>query len=179
MINDRAPAGRWVVDADGSQVNFRARTFFGLLPVNGIFERFAGVLQVADDGSVGGALVVEANSIKTGIDRRDEQLLSARFLDAARHPQIRFTAEQIVPRAVLEMRISEEERMTIGGRLELGETTVQLAFPITVIEHGDHIHIEGRAVLDQDEALPGRRQPGLISRRVRVDVALTLRPAGA
>ena len=59
LIVDRLPAGTWRVDPDGSEVLFKARALFGLLPVSGIFERFTGEMNVDESGLATGKLLVE------------------------------------------------------------------------------------------------------------------------
>jgi polyisoprenoid-binding protein YceI len=177
VIVDRVPAGVWIVDPAGSQVNFRTRSLFGLVPVNGIFERFAGELRVDAAGATTGSLNVRVDSIQTGIDSRDERLRSAEFFDARTHPDVVFVVESIGPRTQQEMRLSEEDRMTISGRLELKGTSIELSFPVTVIAHGDHIHIEGKVKIDHQAAGLGWTRPGIVGKTVRADVALTLNPS--
>src|ERR1700739_2816374 len=63
LIVDRLPPGRWQVDPHGSDVLFKARSLFGLLPVSGVFEHFSGVMDVDPEGAATGQLVVETPSI--------------------------------------------------------------------------------------------------------------------
>lgn len=177
VIVDRVPAGVWRVDPSGSQLNIRARSLFGLLPVNGFFERFEGELRAEANARVSGALAVEAASIRTGIDQRDRRLCSAEFLDVAAHPLIRFELASIGPGAAPELRLSEEQRMTLSGVLSVRGVEIPLSAPVTVIAHGDHLHLECRARIDHHAAGLGWKRPGLIGRAVSVEVALTLRLA--
>jgi polyisoprenoid-binding protein YceI len=166
LITDRLPEGNWVVDPDSSEVLFKARTIFGLLPVNGVFERFSGEMHVHPDGVAHGTLVVDATSIGTGIGRRDEHLRSDDFLAALEHPQITFTLEKIEP--------SGEDHLNVSGDLQIRDTTIPLSFTAYAIAHGDHLHLEGRADLDHDQAGLGWTKPGFVGKRVRTEVALTL-----
>lgn len=170
LITDRLPEGVWVVDPGGSEVLFKARTIFGLLPVNGVFERFSGEMNVDADGAAHGKLVVEAASVGTGIRKRDEHLLSTDFLAALEHPQITFTLDGFEP--------SGEDHLDVTGSLQIRETTIPLSFTAYAIAHGDHLHLEGRATIDHDAAGLGWSKPGFVGKTVRTEIALTLSRAG-
>lgn len=169
LITDRLPAGVWVLDYASSQVNFRARTMFGLLPVNGYFNAFDGMLTVDADGNAHGALNVRTATIRTGIDRRDQQLCSREFFDASAHPEMTFALEQVSP--------GFAQQLDLVGTLQIRDREVALSFPATAIRHGDHLHIEARVVIDHHQAGLHWAKPGLIGKRARAELALTLRPA--
>ncbi len=169
LIVDQLPAGTWRVDTDGSEVAFTARTLLGLVPVRGLFERFHGELLVAADGASSGALVVETASIQTGLARRDRDLRGQRYFDAERHPEMVFTLAQITP--------APAQELDVSGTLEVCGKHVAMSFRAQAIAHGDHLHIEGSVSVDHDLAGLGWAKPGLVSSRVRAQVALTLTPA--
>lgn len=175
VISDRFPAGVWVVDPRSSQVNFRARTMFGLLPVNGFFETFSGTLTVDERGAAQGTLSVRTATIQTGIDHRDQQLRSAQIFDAQAHAEMTFTLETVT--AARHDPFERTDHLRLGGTLTVRAHELPLSFPATVISHDDHLHIEARVMVDHEAAGLGWRRPGVIGRRVRADVALTLRPS--
>jgi polyisoprenoid-binding protein YceI len=170
LITDHLPAGRWRVDDSSSEVLFRSRTLFGLVPVNGEFTRFSGELEVDQAGACSGRLIVQPESVSTGIKRRDAHLRSADFFDAGNHPEVTFTLEGLGP--------SGEDHLDVTGDLQLLHVTIPLAFTIYAIAHGDHLHIEGRALIDHEAAGLGWAR-AMVSGRARVDLALTLTRAGA
>jgi len=169
LITDRLPAGSWRVDPSSSEVLFRSRTLFGIVPVNGEFTQFSGELEVDQDGGTRGALIVQAESVATGIRRRDAHLRSADFFDAQNHPQVSFALQAVNP--------SGEDHLDITGELQLLHVTMPLRFTIYAIAHGDHLHIEGRALIDHVAAGLGWARRGMVSGTARVDLALTLTPA--
>ncbi len=171
LLSERLPEGLWRVSPESSEVNFRARTFFGLLPVNGYFGDFAGELRVDADGHGEGFLTVDTNSIHTGIERRDQHLRSADFFHALAHPEMSFSVSAV--------EASGQEHLNMSGTLTLRTRELALAFPVYAILHGDHLHIEGRVQIDHHGAGLGWKRPGLVGARVRADVALTLNPATA
>jgi len=166
LIVDRLPAGDWTVDPEGSEVNFKARALFGVLPVNGYFGEFSGDLTVDAAGAVNGSLVVQTATIETGIAKRDADLRSAAYLGVADYPQLTFTAQKL--------EASGEDHLNLTGSLEVHGTTIPLSFPVYAILHGDHLHIEGRVKIDHQAAGLKWAKPGMVGKTVRADVALTL-----
>ncbi len=166
LIVDRLPEGVWQVDPDGSEVFFKARALFGLLPVTGIFEQFSGELTVNGEGGVSGRLVVQAASVNSGIDRRDADLRSASYFDIDAYPEMTFTVEKLEP--------SGSEHLDLSGTLQIQHRSVPLTFPVYAIAHGDHLHLEGKVTIDHDAAGLGWSKPILVGKRVRAEAALTL-----
>ena len=154
------------VDPDGSEVFFKARALFGLLPVTGIFEQFSGELTVTAEGGVSGRLVVQPASINSGIDRRDADLRSASYFDTDAYPEMTFAVEKLEP--------SGSEHLNLSGTLQIQQKTVPLTFPVYAIAHGDHLHLEGKVTVDHDAAGLGSSKPLLVGKRVRAEAALTL-----
>ena len=170
LIVDRLPTGVWRVEHGSSEVNFRAKALFGLIPVNGFFDGFSGELRVDEDGAASGTLVVETGTLKTGINRRDADLKSPRYLDSTGHPQMTFTLGSVEP--------SDEDHLNLTGSLVVRERTIPLSFPVYAIQHGDHLHIEGRVQINHHAAGFDWAKPGMVAKAVRADVALTLTSAG-
>jgi polyisoprenoid-binding protein YceI len=81
----------WVIEPKYTSFEFSVKNFF-FFKVKGKFSNFIGNL-VIDEGDIRRSSVevtIKAPSISTGIKRRDDHLLSADFLDAAKHPLISF-----------------------------------------------------------------------------------------
>lgn len=154
------------MDPHGSEVFFKARALFGLLPVTGVFERFSGEMTVDSEGAVDGRLVIEMASINTGIGRRDADLRSSSYFNVDQYPEMTFTLEKVAP--------SGEDHLNVEGTLQVLETEIPLAFTAYAIAHGDHLHLEARANVDHDAAGLGWAKPGMVGKRVRAEAALTL-----
>lgn len=93
--------GRYDIDTRGSISTFRTRHLFGLMPVRGTFTIRTGTIDVAEpltDSSI--RVEIETASFYTGDERRDGNVRSARFLDAARHPIMTFVSERVDGNAV-------------------------------------------------------------------------------
>jgi len=78
--------GHWVLDSSLSKVRFAERIFWGLVKVQGRFTAFSGSGTVESEGRVTGSVKVEAASLDTENDKRDEHLQSSDFFDVVRHP---------------------------------------------------------------------------------------------
>ena len=87
--------GEWVIDTDHSSIRFLAR-HIGLSRVHGRFTSFRGRITVGErieQSSI--EVVIDADSIDTAAEKRDEHLRSADFLDVERFPKLHFYSDQI------------------------------------------------------------------------------------
>lgn len=88
LLDDPTMAGTWTLEPERSSVRFISRTLWGLIPVNGRFTALSGEARFAGDGTASGRLVVQADSVRTGIGMRDRHLRGADFFDVRNHPDI-------------------------------------------------------------------------------------------
>ncbi len=114
--------GTWQVDGDGSEVGFKVRTFWGAVPVKGVFERFEGSFDVREDGA-SGELRIEAASLNTHNKTRDKHLRSADFFDVAQYPEITFSPSSVLQRS---------GGLTISGALTVGTSSLPLQLEAAV-----------------------------------------------
>ena len=111
---DLPVAGRWQVDTSHSSVEFVARHLM-IARVRGRFTDFAGTIDVGDtpeDSSV--EVTIQAASISTGDEKRDEHLRSADFLDSERFPVLEFRSAAVAARG---------SRWTVSGDLTIRGVT--------------------------------------------------------
>lgn len=111
--------GRYEIDTDDSTVAFRSRHLFGLLPVRGTFAVRGGTVDVAEPLTASSVRVeIDAAGFRTGNDRRDEDVRSPRFLNAARYPLLTFASERVEDTAVVgtltACGVSRPVRLAIG-----------------------------------------------------------------
>lgn len=86
------PAGTWVFDPPHTAIRFIAK-HVGMAHVHGRFTRFEGGIRVAENMSDSQVSIrIDASSISTGNQTRDDHLRSADFLDVENYPHIDFTS---------------------------------------------------------------------------------------
>jgi polyisoprenoid-binding protein YceI len=129
---------RWRLDPARSSVDFRAPHFWGLVTVKGHFKLYEGTLDLRFAPAV--QLTIEADSLDTGIAKRDQHLRSADFFDAAHYPQVRFASDS----AVL-----DGDSLKVRGRLHAAGKSIPLEldaavdvvdgdFQIEAVAHATH-----------------------------------------
>jgi len=102
----------YAIDSVHSQVAFKVRHLVSKVP--GRFNKFSGSIAVdpADLSTAKVTAAIEAASISTNHDGRDNHLRSADFLDAANFPELKFESVRYIPEGAK------------GGRL-LGNLTIK------------------------------------------------------
>jgi polyisoprenoid-binding protein YceI len=96
-IATAVPAGTYSIDPVHSRLGFAVR-HLGIATVRGHFGSFEGTFEIGDDlasAKVHGS--VEAASIDTQEQQRDDHLRSADFFDVERFPRIEFESKEIRP----------------------------------------------------------------------------------
>jgi polyisoprenoid-binding protein YceI len=131
---------RWSLDRDGSSVGFTVKTMWGLIPVRGRFDRFAGSYEVGRNGTTI-ELTIEADSIDTGNAKRDEHLRSSDFFDVDDHAQMRFRSTRVYAVG--------DEMLHVVGNLEVAGIVEPLEFAVTVQPAGDGLAVEATTTVDQ------------------------------
>ncbi|MET7364644.1 YceI family protein [Streptomyces sp. NPDC005566] len=90
--------GDWDIEPTHSQFGFTAR-HIGMARIHGRFNTFAGAVRIADrmeDSAM--HVVIDASSIDTNLQMRDDHLRSGDFLDVGRYPTLEFYSERFVHR---------------------------------------------------------------------------------
>src|SRR5688572_1911079 len=115
----------YALDRSHCQLNFIGEAL--LISAHGFFERWDADIQVDRDNLENSALTItiESASINTRINRRDDHLRSADFLDATTHPQIKFVSTKIAK--------IDDTNLTITGDLTLRGITKSLNVPVKVV----------------------------------------------
>ncbi len=108
--------GDYDIDVEHSHIGFVARHAM-VTKVRGAFTKFEGVLHI--DGSEptrsSGEIAVDATSIDTGSQQRDEHLRSNDFFDMSQYPQITFRSTSVLARG--------DDKYTVTGDLTVKGAT--------------------------------------------------------
>ena len=116
--------GHYDIDPSQSRVTFTTRHLFGLGRVNGSFAIRGGTADIADPVAASAIYAeIETASFRTNSSQRDRAVLSARFLDPARHPVMIFQSDQI-----------EAEAQVLTGTLTVRGTTRPVTLAVTRCE---------------------------------------------
>lgn len=98
MTDFAVPIGTWIIDPIHSSIEFSARHLM-VGRVRGRFNVYSGSVTVSENGNkaqVEANVDIEANSVDTGNEKRDDDLRSPNFLDVENHPMLRFTLSEVV-----------------------------------------------------------------------------------
>src|ERR1700754_3217838 len=116
-------AGTWDIDPVHSDVSFTVRHMM-VSKVRGRFGTFAGeIVTGADLSGSSVAATIEANSIDTGNDQRDEHIRSADFFDVTNHPQWTFRSTGV--------RVDGSE-VVVDGELTIKGVTRQVPLALEI-----------------------------------------------
>ena len=86
---------QWNIDPAHTSVEFSVK-HLGIATVKGRFKKFSAIAEASESGQLQRIeATIEAGSIDTGVDQRDDHLRSADFLDAARFPEVKFVSTGI------------------------------------------------------------------------------------
>jgi polyisoprenoid-binding protein YceI len=92
-----AAATTWEIDPVHTTFQFSVRHMM-VSNVKGVFHKFSGSFEIDDKDltKTRASAVIDAGSIDTGIEKRDEDLRSANFFDVAKYPKITFASKRVV-----------------------------------------------------------------------------------
>jgi polyisoprenoid-binding protein YceI len=111
---------QWTIDAAHTNVDFSVK-HLGIATVKGRFRQFSASAETSADGRLTGiSATIDANSIDTGVEQRDNHLRSADFFDVARFPAINFVSTAIT--------YSSPTEAAVQGDLTLHGVTRQVSF---------------------------------------------------
>jgi polyisoprenoid-binding protein YceI len=104
---------------------------FGWSTQRGRFDRVTGTISLDPDAKTGKVEVsMDANSISTGVDKLDEHLRSADFLNAAKYPSITFRAAKI--------KFGGDAPASVPGEITILGVTRPITLTITRFGCGPH-----------------------------------------
>ena len=141
LLADGKLAGSWTLDGARSSVGLRTKSVWGMVKVKGVFSQVSGAAVISAAGEATGTITVAAASIDTGVKKRDDHLRSADFFDAAKYPDITFTAASVTLTG---------EGAVVSGTLTVRDQTR----PVTL---SGKVSAQGTAQITLDAELPVNR----------------------
>jgi polyisoprenoid-binding protein YceI len=161
---------RWRLDPSGSSAEFRVPALWGLSSVEGRFQRLDGWLEIDADDHPRMVLTLDAASIETGIERRDEHLRSATFFDVEQHPEVRFRSRAVDDHG--------DGRLDVDGELEAAGERVPLQVEVTVEQVDGRLEVDGAATVDQRKlGMTFFAVLGIVGTKTALNVHARMRPA--
>ena len=134
--------GRWHLDPARSSVEFHVRHFYGLMTIKGRFERYQGSLDLSARPAV--ELTIDADSLNTKVEKRDEHLRTDDFFDVANHPHVRFVSDSAT---------HQGDTLEVSGRLHAAGKHIPIEVNAQLRDVGidGEVEIEAAALADPRE----------------------------
>ena len=133
---------RFRIQPEASEITFRATS--RLMNAEGRFARFSGDVLADPAVLTGGrvTLTIDASSLDTGIEMRDNHLRSSDFFEVERFPTVAFQSLRIE---------AAGRRATVVGRLTLHGVTREIAVPIDVQITSTALVASGEFIVNRGE----------------------------
>jgi len=155
LLADGKLAGSWALDGARSSVGLRTKSVWGMVKVKGVFSQVSGAAVISPAGEATGTITVAAASIDTGMKKRDDHLRSADFFDAAKYPDITFSAASVA---------LSDESAVVSGTLTVRDQTRPVTVNGTVSAHGqDEISLDAELPVNRGHHGLSFNQLGMMS----------------
>lgn len=120
-----AQAKVYTVDSAHSSVGFTIRHFVSY--VEGRFKEFTGNIDydAANPASSTVNFTVQAQSINTDNDKRDDHLRSEEFFNASKYPTLSFVSKKVIAR--------DKEHLDVVGEMTIHGVTKAITVPVTIL----------------------------------------------
>lgn len=134
------------VDLGHSNILFKCK-HLGVSYQWGRFDRFEGSFTLSEDVAKSRVeITVDASSVNSNDEKRDQHLRSADFFDSKQFPEMNFTSTKVVAKG--------DDVFTISGDLTLHGVTRFIEFDVTKVGEaatrmGDRAGFEGSFVIDR------------------------------
>jgi polyisoprenoid-binding protein YceI len=160
------PPGTWRVDPEASELTFRSRGVFGLVPVRGSFGAYEGELEV-DGRDVRGELRIEAATLDTKNEKRDTHLRSADFFHVTVHPTVTFSLTELAP--------SAQDTLQLNGTLRIRDNELTIHGPVRAsLLAEDRLRLDTEISVDRAAAGVGWSKMGMIQGRAHLGASIVL-----
>ena len=134
--NEEAPT--WGIDKLHSKIGFEVTHFF--TPVEGFFNDYEGNLSLDPDNLEGSSasFTVKVASVKTDSEKRDNDLQSGNFFNAAKFPEMKFISTGFS---------KTDDGYVVKGNLTIRDVTKAVEIPFKVLGIGEHPMKKGKMLL--------------------------------
>ena len=113
----------WQIDPAHSSINFSARHMM-IAKVHGRFEQFNGAINFDENNPVNTTvdITIDASSINTKEEKRDDHLRSGDFFDAATYPTLTFKSSRV--------ELTDEENAKLYGELTIKDVSKEVVLDV-------------------------------------------------
>lgn len=127
---------------DGSEVKFKIKNFG--VSVAGNFTGLKGKIIFFPDSLSASSFDVDidANTINTGIDQRDNHLRQEEYFDVKKYPAIHFTSTKITIS-------TDKDYLFVFGKLTIKDVTKEISFPFKAVAKDNGYLFEGEFSLNR------------------------------
>jgi polyisoprenoid-binding protein YceI len=154
LLGEPETVGTWKLVSDRSSFRFTNRTLWGLANVKGRFDEASGAVQITDENTVSGHVIIAAASLNTGMGSRDDALRSADFFDVERFPEITVVVTAVNP--------TGGSAADLEANASIKGTTQPLPLPVTVAPLDDgSVRISTKLEIDRARFELGENKLGL------------------
>lgn len=158
LLGPRAEAKpvTWKIDPNHSRVTFSIRHMFSKVP--GTFDAFSGTIQLDPDKPAAAStqVEIEAKSINTNVERRDNDLRSPNFFDVEKYPTISFVSTGVKDLG--------SGKLEVAGNLTMHGVTKPVTLAAALLGSGPGMNGETRAGFEATTTID-RKQFGIIWNR--------------
>jgi polyisoprenoid-binding protein YceI len=125
LVTRAGSAAPYNVDVNHSTVGFNASILGGLSKVRGKFTDFAVVIDYdeADITKSSVTATIKADSIDTGVEKRDAHLKTPDFFETAKYPEITFQSKRVEKRG---------NQLVVTGMFSMHGVSKEISIPFTV-----------------------------------------------
>ncbi|WP_417363078.1 YceI family protein [Galbibacter sp.] len=141
---------QWKADPNHSSLNFNI-SHSGISIVNGKFLDFTGNMTTTDEtlNEANFEFTIQAKSINTSVDNRDNHLRSADFFDVEKYPTITFKSTKI-------LETGKPDQYLLYGDLTIKDVTKPVIFDVTYggivkSDKGDKIGLKAKTTINRFE----------------------------
>jgi len=141
--------GTYAIDPSHTQLGFAVR-HMAVSKVRGRFSTFEGTLELAEDPADSKvSLTIDANSVDTRDENRDNHLRTNDFFDVANHPTWSFASTSIKPEGATEWKVDGD--LTIRGVTRPVTLDVELE-GVVKDPYGNHrVGFSGKTTINRED----------------------------